>query len=157
MVFNTLCLFFSWSFTGCKIGLDIFSCCMQDLGRPHRSNYVCDSRPFGGLWNQIVVHWCPGIHLLDASPVFLKTVGWTFFFCCSLFSKLVVECSRGLEIAIHILMSGFPVISNFEVEEKDEGTLHDSYLYKHAWAWVHFWTLAVRTILISNLRVQRTN
>ena len=32
-------------------------------------------------------------------------------------------------------MSGFPVISNFEVEEKDEGTLHDPYLYKHAWAW----------------------
>lgn len=45
---------------------------------------------------------------------------------------VVVECSRGEEIAIHMLISGFPVISNFEVEEKDEGTLHDPYLYMHA-------------------------
>lgn len=110
-------IFFSWCF------------CMQDLGRLHRSICVIHDRSGFVKSNNWLFIYVLEYTLLDTSPVFKPLV--------------VFESSWGVEIAIHILMSGFPVISDFEVEEKDEGILLDSYLIKHAWAWVHSWTLAV--------------
>lgn len=50
------CVFFSWSFTCCKIRLDIFSCCfcMQDLGRLHRSMCVIHDH-LGFVKSKIIV------------------------------------------------------------------------------------------------------